>query len=163
MLEKARREEAEQFGYGGNKMDTEDGPKETKPEEKKFFEGKGMSLAGGSNEKGTLGKWYEGDTDKDTLECIKMSLKDIFPKIPDASNDRITVRFRLPDGKSVTWRFLKTSPVRDLYQFIFVTLPATSTTFVISRSYPKQDLTVYDLSLEQAGLEDMEGLNVTLH
>jgi hypothetical protein len=78
MLDKARREEAGQFGYH-DKYKGEDeessGPTgDIKPPEKKYFEGKGTNLGGGSSPNG---KWYDGDTDNDTLSCIKMSLQDV--------------------------------------------------------------------------------------
>jgi len=86
MLDMARRQEMGQFGtgkggYSAGGMDEEDeGHKPAeKKEEKKFFEGKGVSLGGNSSplKKGSSVGWYDGDTDADTVECIKMSLKDV--------------------------------------------------------------------------------------
>lgn len=80
MLDKARREEAGQFGYsdkykGEEEEEESTGPKgDTKQSEKKYFEGKGMTFGSDSSPKG---RWYDGDTDSDTLTCIKMSLKDV--------------------------------------------------------------------------------------
>lgn len=79
MLDRARKEEAGQFGgyIGENEEEGHSGPTgDVKPAEKKYFEGKGMSLGNDNSPK--KGKsWYEGDTDNDTISCIKMSLQDV--------------------------------------------------------------------------------------
>lgn len=79
MLEKARREEAAQFGgdYIGQNRQDDEGPKfgTQKPPEPKFFEGKGTTFGGATPTK-ALG-WYDGDQDPDTIACIKMSLQDV--------------------------------------------------------------------------------------
>lgn len=75
MLEKARREEAAQFGGDYVDPNREDGQVQQKAPEKKFFEGKGTTFGGSTPSKSLA--WYEGDQDPDTLACIKISLQDV--------------------------------------------------------------------------------------
>lgn len=78
MLEKARREEAQQFGgdyLDPNHEDEKPSFGNQKPPEPKFFEGKGTTFGGSTPSKSL--DWYDGDQDPDTLACVKMSLQDV--------------------------------------------------------------------------------------
>ena len=84
MLEKARREESQQFGGNFKGEGAKEEP--VKPAENKFFEGKGTTFGGSSSP--LKSQWYDGDQDQDTIDCIKMSLKDVrfeLLDIPDCS------------------------------------------------------------------------------
>lgn len=67
----------------------------------------------------------------------------------------------MPDGKMVMWRFHKTEQIREVYRFAFNSLEKLTVNFVLSKAYPKKDLTSMSSSLVQEGLENMETLNVT--
>ena len=73
MLERARRQEMgmEPETDFKQSQESEDKKEET---EKKYFEGKGVSLSSGNKKKST---WYEGDTDQETLSVVKLSLKEV--------------------------------------------------------------------------------------
>jgi len=72
MLERARRQEQGLEPETRLGKNVEDQPE--KPAEKKFFEGKGVSLSSaGSNNL----RWYEGDTDPEILAVVRLSLQDV--------------------------------------------------------------------------------------
>ena len=80
--------------------------------------------------------------------------------MPPAGPDMVTLRFRFPDGKTITWRFTKAATVQDIYNFVFVKMPETGK-FMVSKSYPRKDLQNLHESLEQAEIADMESFIVT--
>lgn len=79
MLDAARRQEAKQFGfdYEGEEGSNHNEPENKAPPEKKYFEGQGTSFGGSPSLGKGISVWYEGDTDSETIACVKMSLQDV--------------------------------------------------------------------------------------
>jgi Josephin len=84
MLQKARAEEAKQFQGDwklGNQDDEVNDYKQvqTKPEPNlgSVFQGKGTSFGDSQSSSKPRSCWYDGDTDSDTLQVVKMSLKEV--------------------------------------------------------------------------------------
>lgn len=85
MLERARRQELglEPESRLGRNIE----PEQDKPAEKKFFEGKGVSLSSGAQSLG----WYEGESDPEIMAVVKLSLQDvanIHPGVPRMSGTK---------------------------------------------------------------------------
>lgn len=88
MLKQARAEEARQFGGDWNVPHQDDDepqskatPTQSQPKAPSFFEGKGQSLGGTTTPSKGKSCWYHGDTDQETLEVVKMSLKEVLCSI----------------------------------------------------------------------------------
>lgn len=84
----------------------------------------------------------------------------MYTTMPDQSQDRITLRFRMPDGSTKTWRFDKNSIVQDLYSYVFANL-SEPVKFKLSTSYPRKDLNDLYIDFGSAGIGDMENIMVS--
>ena len=80
--------------------------------------------------------------------------------MPEQSPEHITLRFRMPDGNSKTWRFTKNCTVQELYSYVFASLSEPAN-FKLSTSYPKKDLNDLHVEIRLAGIGDMENIMVT--
>lgn len=98
------------------------------------------------------------DQDRDTLgqrgDLLRFDSMELSPEPDPGTPGAVRIQFRLPDGRRVTRRFLKSDSVQVLYSYVHQECPTGGgQTLELRAGFPPKDLsTLYNMTIENANL-----------
>ena len=97
------------------------------------------------------------------IEAMRESLSNNYKeqKEENKTDKEITLKIRMNNGKVLNRYFAKNDLLQNVYDFIFVNCDkGTNDGFVLVQNFPKKEFNNLYQTLEDAGLGDMDLLNV---